>query len=104
MEPRHRRPRRYAGAYQDHADGDVAKCSRPQERTRARNLAGGLSDRASRPPASARDRAAICRNNRLKAKPAADRSAAGSLRRVLPERLSPPGKLLVGLDIDVLGF
>ena len=48
MAPRHRRSRRHAGACQDHADGDLAADSRAERRTRARNLAGDLPDRASR--------------------------------------------------------
>ena len=37
---RHRRPRRHAGAYQDHADLDVAAGSRAGRRARAWNVAG----------------------------------------------------------------
>src|SRR5450759_1255637 len=79
MAPRHRRSRRHARAYQDHADGNLAAHSRSQGRPRAGNVAGDLPDRASRAPAPARDRAAVCRLEGLKAKPAAERSAAGLL-------------------------
>src|SRR5882672_9752914 len=79
MDPRHRRPRRHAGAYQDHADGEFAADPGSERRTRARNVAGDLPDRASQPLASQGGRAAVYRRRRLKRKPAAERSAAGSL-------------------------
>jgi len=58
----------------------------PQAQTRARYVAGDLSDRTSPPSASARDRAAVFRRHlTAEQKPAAERSAAG-LR--MTERLS----------------
>src|ERR1700694_1643308 len=66
MEPRHRGPRRHAGAYQDHADGDLSAHPGPEGRTRAGNVAGDLPDRASRTSAPARDRAAVCGRYPLK--------------------------------------
>ena len=43
--------------------------SGPQRQTRARNVAGDLSDRASPPSASARDRAAVCRRRSIEHDP-----------------------------------
>jgi secondary thiamine-phosphate synthase enzyme len=59
-----------------HAERDVAAGSGARGQTGARNLAGDLPDRASRAAAPPRGRAAVHRR-RLKAKPAAERSAAG---------------------------
>src|ERR1700676_3736730 len=104
MEPRHRGPRRHAGAYQDHADGDLAAYPGPEGRTRAGNVAGDLPDRASRTSAPARDRAAVCGRYPLKKqnRPRSDPRPAWciSLVRAAP----PPAKLSVRLDVDVLGF
>ncbi len=87
-----------------------------KRRTRAGNVAGDLPDRASPPPASPRDRAAVCRGHLAhdppkhalgpdrrcerfgakitrhlnKTKPAADRSAAGLLRQSCPSGCRRP--------------